>query len=190
VRPHLEAPTLGNIAQELLFLEEPLKFFMVNAMSYIDYLKTPIGIIEIQASGQGVTQVVFNDSVNTGISTSKITDQCKQELREYFEGKRKQFDLPLDTKGTDFQKSIWDCLHHIPFGCSASYSDLAHQINNPKAVRAVGAANGRNPIAIIVPCHRVIGLNGSLTGYAWGLHRKQWLLKHEAIFISTPTHKD
>jgi len=165
------------------------KIFMVKTMSYIDYLKTPIGVLEIRASERGVTQVVFSESTESNANASRITDQCKQELDEYFKGTRKQFALPLDTKGTEFQKSIWDCLLAIPFGCSASYSDLAYQIKNPKAVRAVGAANGRNPIAIIVPCHRVIGRNGSLTGYAWGLERKQWLLKHEGVLLSTPSHK-
>lgn len=150
-------------------------------MSYIDYLKTPIGIIEIRASECGVTRVVFNDSADLTSVSNKITDQCKCELHEYFEGKRKKFGVPLEAKGTDFQKSVWGRLTTIPFGRLASYSDIADKINNPKAVRAVGAANGKNPISIIVPCHRVIGRNGSLTGYAWGLDRKQWLLKHEGI---------
>ncbi|VAX35266.1 Methylated-DNA--protein-cysteine methyltransferase [hydrothermal vent metagenome] len=150
---------------------------------YIDYMNTPIGTIEIQASSQGITKVVFSESEDKIINPSKITHSCKQQLQEYFDSKRKKFDLPLDQQGTLFQKSIWACLTKIPFGQVVSYLHIAKMANNPKAVRAVGAANGKNPIGIIVPCHRVIGSNGTLTGYAGGLNRKDWLLKHEGIEI-------
>lgn len=153
-----------------------------KTMSYVDYLQTAIGTVEIRASEKGLTHVVFKDDDKDLMpKTNGITKRSKQQLDEYFKGKRKQFDLPLDTKGTEFQHSIWGRLLEIPFGHSSSYSELARQINNPKAVRAVGAANGRNPVSIVVPCHRVIGLNRSLTGYAWGLERKVWLLEHEGI---------
>ena len=148
---------------------------------YIDFINTPIGTIEIRASQQGITKVVFSESTGNATFVNEITRNCKQQLKEYFEGKRKVFDLPLNQQGTIFQKSIWDCLIEIPFGQIASYGDIAKMINNPKAVRAVGAANGKNPIGIIVPCHRVIGSNGTLTGYAGGLERKAWLLEHEGI---------
>ncbi|MGH1439172.1 MAG: methylated-DNA--[protein]-cysteine S-methyltransferase [Cellvibrionaceae bacterium] len=150
---------------------------------YLDYLKTPIGIVEIRASEQGVTHLIFVEEKSAKVSMSSIIQQCKKELREYFDGHRTKFTVPLDADGTEFQQSVWACLLRIPFGQSASYSDLAKQMKNPKAVRAVGAANGRNPISIIVPCHRVIGHDGSLTGYAWGLERKQWLLEHEGILL-------
>lgn len=146
---------------------------------YIDYLDTPIGIVEIRASTEGITSIFFAESATNATNPSKLTHRCTQQLEEYFVGKRKKFDVPLDQQGTEFQKSIWACLVKIPYGEVASYRDIAYSIHKPKAVRAVGAANGRNPISIIVPCHRVIGTNGSLTGYAWGLERKAWLLEHE-----------
>jgi len=128
-----------------------------------------------------ITHIIFVDEKKQAIVKNDLSHQCKIQLNEYFNGERKTFDLPLDAKGTDFQQSIWRQLSTIPFGVSASYRDIAIAINNPKSMRAVGAANGRNPISIIVPCHRVIGADGTLTGYAGGLERKQWLLKHEGI---------
>ena len=150
-------------------------------MRYIDYLQTPIGIIEIQASSVGVTKVIFPDTHDTEIQTNNFTDLCKEQLSEYFNNKRTQFDLPLDLQGTEFQKSVWTVLSQIPFGQAVAYRDIANTINKPKAVRAVGAANGKNPVSIIVPCHRVIGSNGTLTGYAGGLDSKAWLLTHEKV---------
>jgi methylated-DNA-[protein]-cysteine S-methyltransferase len=154
---------------------------MEPTLMHIDYMDSPIGTIEIKASTRGITHLVFTDQKNTPTNTCNVLNQCKKQLNEYFSGKRKSFSLPLDSKGTDFQKSIWSALVDIPFGKTVSYGDIANVINNPKAVRAVGAANGKNPISIIVPCHRVIGSNGKLTGYAWGLERKSWLLNHEGI---------
>ncbi len=148
---------------------------------YIDYMDSPIGIIKIQASLQGITRVDFSGSENNAVHTSELTNQCKQQLKEYFDGERQIFDLALDQQGTFFQKSVWVYLMKIPFGQTVSYRDIADMVNNRKAVRAVGAANGKNPISIIVPCHRVIGSNGTLTGYAGGLERKSWLLKHEGV---------
>lgn len=118
------------------------------------------------------------------ISDSKpnqITELCKQQLELYFNGELEQFNIPLDPKGTEFQKSVWQCLSKIPFGKAVSYLDIAKMVNKPKGAQAVGGANGRNPISIIVPCHRVVGSNGSLTGYAGGIERKLWLLNHEGI---------
>ena len=147
----------------------------------IDYLKSPIGQIEIRTSSHYVTNVDFTDSKTIKSSPNNITQICKQQLQEYFDGKRRIFDLPLAPQGTEFQKSVWLALTKIAFGETASYAMIANMINNPKAVRAVGAANGKNPIAIIIPCHRIIGSDGSLTGYAGGLERKAWLLEHEAV---------
>jgi methylated-DNA-[protein]-cysteine S-methyltransferase len=154
---------------------------MESILMYLDYMDSPIGIIEIQASEQGITKLVFTDKKVETINSCDRLQQCKIQLKEYFAGTRKTFTLPLDQKGTNFQKSIWSALVDIPFGKTKSYGHIANAINNPKAVRAVGAANGKNPISIIVPCHRVIGSNGTLTGYAWGLERKAWLLKHEGV---------
>ena len=107
------------------------------------------------------------------------TEQAKQEVAGYFAGARKTFDLKLHTPGTDFQQQVWGALQKIPYGETASYAEQAERIGNPKAVRAVARANGMNRIAIVIPCHRVIGSDGSLTGYAGGLERKRWLLRHE-----------
>ncbi|ODS24915.1 cysteine methyltransferase [Candidatus Endobugula sertula] len=145
----------------------------------IDYMNTPIGTIEIQASDNGINQLIFTEKIQPKQGSHRLIEQCKQQLQEYFNQERTNFDLPLDIGGTPFQNSIWNALINIHFGQVISYKDLAHIINKPKAIRAVGAANSRNPISIIIPCHRVIGQNGSLTGYAWGLERKSWLLKHE-----------
>lgn len=150
----------------------------MNTSTYLDYLESPLGWVEISASDEGVESVYFVDSRGRG-EPNKITEQCKQQLQEYFDGNRKRFDLPLSPKGTDFQREVWRQLSLIPYGETTSYSFIAERLENPKAVRAVGAANGKNPISIIVPCHRVIGANGSLTGYAGGLKRKSWLLSLE-----------
>ncbi|CAA6814643.1 MAG: Methylated-DNA--protein-cysteine methyltransferase (EC, partial [uncultured Thiotrichaceae bacterium] len=148
---------------------------------YIDYLNSPVGLVEIKASEQGVSHVDFVNIENHTVNSNSHTDHCKQQLEEYFSGTRQEFDLTLDQRGTDFQRSVWGKLVEIPYGVQKAYRDIAEALDNPKAVRAVGAANGRNPIAVIVPCHRVIGSNGTLTGYAGGLERKAWLLKHEGI---------
>jgi len=148
---------------------------------FSDTMNTPAGTLVIKASTQGISKVDFIETENIKVRRNELTNRCKQQLREYFDSKRKTFDLPLDQQGTTFQKSIWNKLAEIPFGQAVSYRDIADRVNNPKAVRAVGAANGKNPIAIIVPCHRVIGADRTLTGYAGGLQRKAWLLKHEGI---------
>jgi len=148
---------------------------------FTDTMNTPVGTLLIQASAAGITHVDFIDTEVPESHTNALTTGCKQQLQEYFDGKRETFDLPLDQQGTAFQRSIWNSLLKIPFGQAVSYRDIADMVNNRKAVRAVGAANGKNPIAIIVPCHRVIGADRTLTGYAGGLERKAWLLKHEGI---------
>lgn len=112
-------------------------------------------------------------------NSSPVLLEAERQLKEYFAGTRNRFELELDFTGTDFQKRVWQALLTIPFGETRSYSQIAHQIGNPKAVRAVGAANGRNPISIVAPCHRVIGASGRLTGFAGGLEAKQYLLALE-----------
>jgi len=157
---------------------------------FTDYINSPLGTIECKASQKGITQVIFSGAKKGHVKTNDITDACKKQLAEYFAGKRKNFDLPLDQQGTVFQKSVWDCLTKIPFGKTLSYSEIAEQLHNPKAVRAVGGANGRNPISLIVPCHRVIGASGTLTGYAGGIERKLWLLQHEGIEVKNSKTND
>lgn len=151
---------------------------------YINYIDTPVGLMEIQATRRGIARLNFVESQDRATNANELCAYCKRQLQKYYDGKRQAFDLPMDQQGTDFQRSIWMQLKRIPFGRTVSYRDIVNAINNPRAVRAVGAANGKNPIPIIVPCHRVIGSNGSLTGYAGGLERKAWLLQHERCKVS------
>lgn len=144
-----------------------------------DYLATKFGLLHIQADPDGLMSVKFCQEKIEPIKTNRHTNETCKQLNEYFVGKRSEFNLTLNVKGTKFQQQVWRQLLTIPVGQTCSYADIANGINNPKAVRAVGAANGRNPIAIIVPCHRVIGSDGSLTGYAWGVNIKAQLLSLE-----------
>jgi len=149
-------------------------------------MPSPIGDITIQSTAKGVSYVGFYPVVTMqteAVDEHTLTPilKCISELNEYFNGERRRFTVPLDTQGTHFQRKVWHALMDVEFGQTKSYQEIALAINNPKAVRAVGAANGKNPISIIVPCHRIIGANGKLTGYAGGLERKEWLLKHEGI---------
>ena len=150
----------------------------------ITYYQSPLGWIEIQVSRDAVTSVVFcegrkNEVCNDNACSSPVLAECVRQLDEYFGGRRTDFDLPVQQKGTDFQQNVWNVLRDIPFGKTVSYADVAKILGKPKFARAVGAANGRNRVWIMVPCHRVIGANGSLTGYAGGIERKKWLLAHE-----------
>ncbi len=146
------------------------------------YYQSEIGLIEIVATDNSISKMGFVDEKpsETVLETSNnFLKECIGQLREYFASERKIFSLNLAPIGTDFEKSVWQELVKIPFGETISYLQLAERIGNKKAIRAVGRANGKNPLAIIIPCHRVIGSNGSLTGYGGGLWRKEWLLKHE-----------
>lgn len=143
------------------------------------YLNSPIGPLSIYGDDLGISQVVFQES---NIASERIPNnliEAVTQLTEYFEGKRNEFNLQLNPKGNDFQKKVWQELLEIPFGKTTSYQEMANKLGDPKVIRAAASANGKNPIAIIIPCHRVIGSDGSLTGYAGGLHRKKWLLEHE-----------
>ena len=144
----------------------------------ISYYKSPIGFIRIESSEKGICSLVFSDE--KGMESQGMESLFIKQLDEYFNRKRKAFDLPLDLKGTEFQKRVWGELLKIPFGKTNSYKELSLRLGNKKAIRAVAAANGANPVSIIVPCHRVIGSDGSLTGYAGGLWRKKWLLEFES----------
>ena len=153
---------------------------------YIVYLNSPLGDIAVEGSDVGVTAIQFMDSKAPDMPPMEIPaylSRCVEQLKDYFDKKRTDFDLPLDMQGTDFQKKVWLELLKIPYGKTCSYLDVALALGDRKAIRAVGTANGRNPIAIVVPCHRVIGSDGSLTGYASGLQRKKWLLDLEQPFV-------
>ncbi|MFH7586340.1 methylated-DNA--[protein]-cysteine S-methyltransferase [Oceanimonas smirnovii] len=143
-------------------------------------LPSPCGPLRIEANSEAITRILFLDKplAATAPASPLLAQTCDQ-LNAYFAGELTRFSLPLAPAGTPFQQQVWQALLTIPWGEKHSYRDIAVAIGNPRAVRAVGAANGRNPIPIIIPCHRVIGANGSLTGYAGGLTRKRWLLDHE-----------
>jgi methylated-DNA-[protein]-cysteine S-methyltransferase len=157
-------------------------------------MPSPVGELLLVASDAGLVAVRFERNRHGGDprdssvpqasaspAAARVLDAARTQLDEYFAGARLEFDLPLDAHGTPFQRRVWTALAEIPFGQTISYAELARRIGDVKAVRAVGAANGRNPIPIIVPCHRVIGANGSLVGFGGGLERKQWLLEHEGV---------
>ena len=146
----------------------------------VAYYQSPLGAIEITASDGEISSVAFIENHPENISNSSELSEVLQQFDEYFSGKRKEFSLPLAPEGTIFQKQVWHELKTIPFGEKRSYLDIALKLGDKNLTRAVGAANGKNPIAIIIPCHRVIGENGSLTGYAGGLWRKEWLLDLES----------
>lgn len=152
---------------------------------YYTELDSPIGTLLITGNGAAITGLhMEQQATRPAIGDNwHRDDQCFRDAREqltaYFDGSLQQFDLPLAGVGTGFQQTVWAALREIPYGETQTYGQLARRIGNQKASRAVGLANGRNPIGIIVPCHRVIGANGSLTGYAGGIERKQWLLAHE-----------
>lgn len=144
-------------------------------------IETPLGIAKIVGDANGISSVSVSD--NSEPLSENIPEElkaCINQLSDYFEGTLKNFNLKLNPKGTDFQKKVWSKLQTIPFGKTCSYLELSKQLGDVKAIRAVANANGKNPLWIVVPCHRVIGSDGSLTGYAGGLHRKQWLLNHES----------
>ena len=146
------------------------------------YYKSPIGTLEIVGSSQGISAISFVEReghCEQSEESLSSLEYCIRQLDEYFRGRRNEFSIQLDLRGTDFQKRVWRELVHIPFGATTSYLNVAKNLGNPKAIRAVGRANGQNPIVIIVPCHRVIGSDGSLTGYGGGLWRKEWLLDFE-----------
>lgn len=147
---------------------------------------SPVGPLEIAGTEKGVVSVSFARKGVLPKKPAKKSDpvpaplrDCARQLEEYFAGRRKSFDCRLDLQGTDFQKKVWRALLKVPFGKTASYGKIARAVGRPGAARAVGGANHANPVAVIVPCHRIIGADGSLTGYGAGIERKAWLLEHE-----------
>ena len=157
------------------------------------YYDTPVGNLLIEASDSGIAAVRFPNRNGrrltdpgrkpAALRATELLQLAAAQLREYFAGTRTTFDLPLDPQGTDFELRVWDMLREIPYGATTSYGALARRLGDIALSRAVGAANGSNPIPIIVPCHRVIGANGDLTGFGGGLDRKRWLLEHEGALM-------
>jgi methylated-DNA-[protein]-cysteine S-methyltransferase len=148
----------------------------------ISVINSPLGSIIIEGTMEAISRIEFAIPQAEKIHASDLHNNCIKQLNEYFEGTRKDFSFPIDQEGTPFQQEVWKALLTIPYGQTLSYIQLAKQLGDEKAVRVVGGANGKNKIAIVVPCHRVIGNNNTLTGYAGGLEKKKWLLQHEHNF--------
>lgn len=149
-------------------------------------LNSPVGYLEIVENNDAIIKINYlEEHVLIEENKSYYLNKTIAQINEYFKGKRKQFDLKLKPEGTDFQKEVWKEVLKIPFGETKSYQEIADTLGDPGAVRAVGNANGHNPIPILIPCHRVIGSDGKLTGYSGGISRKEWLLKHELTFSDT-----
>lgn len=151
------------------------------------YISSPIGVLKLEATDKALTAIKFSDdgqnAVNQPESASAILEKARSQLKEFFNGRRQEFDIPLAPEGTDFEQQVWNQLKNIPFGKSITYTQLAQKLGDSNKVRAVGRANGQNPLPIIIPCHRVIGANNKLTGYAGGVERKRWLLQHEGVLL-------
>ena len=151
-------------------------------MTFVSYLETPIGYLRILSNGNGITGVKFMD-FDGPEDPDNHTESAKTQLREYFEGNRDKFDLSLLPEGTDFEHKVWAQLDDIPHGTTTSYGKIALHLGDRNFSQAVGSANGKNPIAVVIPCHRVIGSDNKLVGYAGGMQRKEWLLKHEGALL-------
>lgn len=148
--------------------------------THTTYYKTPIGTAKIIGNKNGIQAVsVLEENIKISSEIPECLQDCVKQLEDYFKGKRNNFDLKLNPQGTAFQKKVWEELLNIPFNTTRTYLEQSKALGDVKAIRAVASANGKNPIWIIIPCHRVIGSNGSLTGYAGGIWRKKWLLAHE-----------
>jgi len=148
-------------------------------MTHRSWLETPIGTLRIESDGMRIQRVAFCEMAEWDGSPEGLHQAAERQLLEYFAGTRKRFELPLRLKGTPFQLKVWEAVASIPYGETLSYQTIADRIGGNNAARAVGSANGANPLLIVAPCHRVIATDGTLTGYAGGLERKQWLLRHE-----------
>jgi methylated-DNA-[protein]-cysteine S-methyltransferase len=157
----------------------------MSTPTWHSFVHTPLGPLRVTTDALAIVEIAYDAPLAdpgsaVPAAACALLDAARMQLDDYFAGRRTGFDLPLAPSGTPFQRSVWDALCTVPYGETASYARIARQVGSPAAVRAVGAANGRNPIAIVIPCHRIIGSNGTLTGYAGGLHRKRALLALEA----------
>lgn len=148
-------------------------------MEYISSFNSPLGFLVLKSDGVAVTEITFSENDLSEKNDCALLQECRQQLEDYFCGKSFDFNLPLALRGTEFQKKVWKELMNIPTGQTITYHELAMRLGDAKCIRAAGTANGRNPLAIVIPCHRVIGAGNKLTGYAGGLSRKRWLLEHE-----------
>lgn len=147
----------------------------------VAYFRTPVGIARITEEDGFIASVSIRDEeYEIEPATTELLQTAIDQLNEYFAGTRKEFTFPVKQEGSEFQQQVWDELLHIPYGATITYAQQSNQMNNPLAIRAIASANGRNHLWVVVPCHRVIGSDGSLTGYAGGVWRKKWLLEHEA----------
>lgn len=168
---------------------------MTSSPTFYTHVPSPIGDLLLAGDGDVIFLISFADGSKTKYARAEwIEDASKfqaaiAQLNSYFAGELDQFDLPIELRGTDFQISVWEELTRIPFGSTISYGELAQRINKPKAVRAVGAANGANPVPVVVPCHRVIGSDGSLTGFGGGIDRKRFLLGLEGLDLNPSTQQ-
>lgn len=163
---------------------------MMRALTY-GFLDSPLGPIALVASGRVLVGLHFEDDARIpswAVRDDAALEPALRQLAEYFAGTRRTFDLALEPVGTGFRMRVWQALREIPYGATRSYVDVARQLGNPKATRAVGGANHHNPLAIVIPCHRVIGRDGGLTGYGGGLDRKRWLLEHEQATCARAAH--
>lgn len=143
------------------------------------FIKTPLGTAKITGDEQGIASISILEEGTISKKIPKDLKEATNQLQDYFNGKRTSFDFKLNPQGTEFQQKVWQALLEIPFGKTVSYMDITKKLGDVKAIRAVASANGKNPLWIVIPCHRVIGTDGSLTGYAGGLWRKKWLLEYE-----------
>ena len=144
------------------------------------YINTPLGTAKITGDSNGITSISILEESTITKKIPTVLKEAAKQLHDYFEGKRTHFDFKINPQGTEFQQKVWQAILEIPFGKTCSYMDLSKKLGDVKAIRAVASANGKNPLWIVVPCHRVIGTDGSLAGYAGGLWRKKWLLEHES----------
>lgn len=155
-------------------------------LNNVVYCQTPVGVARIIAEDDFISSISIRDEeIEVTPTDNPMLQKATQQLNEYFAGNRKTFDLPIKQKGTPFQQEVWQQLLKIDYGTTISYGQQSKLMNNPLGIRAIAAANGKNNLWIVVPCHRVIGTDGSLTGYAGGLWRKKWLLEHEARIMGT-----
>jgi methylated-DNA-[protein]-cysteine S-methyltransferase len=159
----------------------------VSQQIFTRCLLSPAGTLQVKSTNDFITEVSFckedgNDMHHAEMEIPAVLNECLQQLSEYFKGERKIFDVPISQPGTVFQQAVWNELSLIPFGETISYLELSRRLGNVKAIRAAAASNGKNKIAVIIPCHRVIGSNKHLVGYAGGINRKRWLLQHEVSF--------
>lgn len=148
-------------------------------------VSSPVGLLQLKVENSALSEISFLNDEGGDIQETEhsILKRAETQLREYFDGSRTAFNLPIQPVGTDFQRRVWQAVQEIPFGQTATYRELAEKLGNVNSIRAVGGANGQNPLPIVIPCHRIVGADGNLVGYSGGIRRKEWLLKHEGALL-------